>query len=401
MKSRVQNNNKATTNSGWEDEQCVSTFDEMFLDEELLRGIYGHGWEDPSPIQQRAIVPVKNGKDVLAQAQSGTGKTGAFTIGTLSIVDRDAQVTQVVILSPTRELADQTYNVMSAIATYMNGLKIVRCVGGTPTRENREQLRQNPHVVVGTPGRINHMASEGSLRLDRLSCFVLDEADELMNRGFRDCLIDIFETSHENVQVCLFSATYTPEVIEIAERIQRDPVKILVKNSEVTLDGIKQFYVNCEREKFKFDVLKDLYECISIQQLIIFVNTKRKTEDLYSWLTAEDFTVSHIHGAMTTEERQLKMAEFRRGGSRVLISTDLLARGINVQNVGVVINYDLPHKDFSNYIHRIGRSGRHGKKGLAINFVTDIDDDARTIHGLQEYYSTKIEELPQDIADCT
>jgi len=175
----------------------------------------------------------------------------------------------------------------------------------------------------------------------------------------------------------------------------------LVKNSEVTLDGIKQFYVNCEREKFKFDVLKDLYECISIQQLIIFVNTKRKTEDLYSWLTAEDFTVSHIHGAMTTEERQLKMAEFRRGGSRVLISTDLLARGINVQNVGVVINYDLPHKDFSNYIHRIGRSGRHGKKGLAINFVTDSDDDARTIHGLQEYYSTKIEELPQDIADCT
>jgi translation initiation factor 4A len=398
MISRDENNNTLSEGFPDEDIQIVSSFDDMNLPMLLLKGIYGYGWERPTPIQERVIVPMIEGRDIVAQAQSGKGKTGAFAISSLSIVDCSKRQTQVVILSPTRELASQTFSVVAQIGRDLNDLLVASCVGGTHVRDCVRSLRQGPQIVVGTPGRVRHMCEKGELRTDRLQCIILDEADEMLDRGFREAMVEIFEFCPENVQVCLFSATYTPDVLQIANQACRNPFRILVKKEDVTLSGIKQFYVHCERDHYKLDVLCDLYECLSITQLIIFVNSKRRVEELHAAMTAQDHTCSCIHGGMTTEERNLRMTEFRSGSSRVLISTDLLARGIDVSNVGTVINYDLPHNDFSNYIHRIGRSGRHGKKGLALNFVTDNHRDSTTIRELERYYCTKIGELPADLA---
>lgn len=392
-----------TSPSGFLDEQDVQTyssFDDMHLDWALLKGIYGYGWESPTLIQQKTIVQMKDGRDIVAQEQSGKGKTGAFAIAALSIVDCSIRQTQVLILSPTRELTLQTLDVLDNISRNMEGFLVASCVGGTAVRDCIASLRQGPQIVVGTPGRVKHMIDRGSaLNMRNLRAIVLDEADEMFDRGFRDSMYDIFEFCPENVQVCLFSATYNDEVLEIANRCCRNPFRILIKQEHVPLDGIKQYFVHCEQEKYKIEVLCNLYECISISALIIFVNSKTRVEQLHDALTGENHTCSCIHGGMTTEERELRMKEFRSGASRVLISTDLLARGIDVQNVGTVINYDLPHNNFSNYIHRIGRSGRHGKKGLALNFVTDNPRDTTTIRELERFYNTKIEELPQDIAD--
>jgi len=380
-----------------EDVKIVSSFDDMFLDMLLLKGIYGYGWEQPTAIQQRVIMPMKDGRDIVAQAQSGKGKTGAFAISALSIIDVKKSTTQVLILSPTRELADQIYHVMTNLGRDMRGLMVTLTVGGTAVRENVRQLQQGPQIVIGTPGRVLHMIERRELVLKNLQAIVLDEADVMLERGFRESMYETFQYCPETVQVCLFSATYTNDILKLANQFCRNPFRVLVKKEEVTLDGIKQFYVDCEQDRHKFGVLCDLYECLSISQLIIFANSKQRVEWLYGAMTADDFTCSHIHGGMSAEERQLKMYEFRSGSSRVLISTDLLARGIDVQNVGTVINYDLPTRDLSNYIHRIGRSGRHGRKGLAINFITRELEDERTIRELERYYCTKINELPNDI----
>jgi translation initiation factor 4A len=395
------NENKSTPSTeGFpdEDSQIVKSFDDMMLPTEVLKGIYRYGWEQPTSIQERVVIPMKDGRDIVAQAQSGKGKTGAFAISSLCIVDCREQHTQVVILSPTRELAAQTFQVVKKLGEDLEGLHVALCVGGTHVRECIDTLRRGPQIVVGTPGRVRHMCERGELRTRQLRCIVLDEADEMLDRGFREAMVEIFEYCPESVQVCLFSATYTPDVLEIANQACRNPFRILVKKEDVTLSGIKQFFVDCEKDYYKLDVLSDLYTCLSITQLIIFVNSRRRVEELHAAMTAQDHTCSSIHGGMTTEERDLRMKEFQTGTSRVLISTDLLARGIDVSNVGTVINYDLPHNDFSNYIHRIGRSGRHGKKGLALNFVTDSDRDTTTIRELERYYCTRIEELPADIA---
>jgi len=396
MSSRDANNQ---TSTGFPEEiQITSSFDDMSLDMQLLRGIYGYGWEEPTGIQQRTIVPMKDGRDILAQAQSGKGKTGAFTVASLSIADASLRQTHVLILAPTRELAMQSREVAENLSINMDGMSVALCIGGTRVKDNVRELQRNPAIVVGTPGRINHMIQNGALEMKHLRCIVLDEADEMLDRGFREIMYDIFQYCPEEVQVCLFSATYNKEVLEVANRFCRNPFRILIKKESVTLDGIKQFYVDCEQEHFKLGVLTDLYECLSISQVIIFVNTVARCEQLYNAMTAQDFTCSFTHGSMDWEERTLRMKEFRSGASRVLISTELMARGIDVANVGIVINYDLPHDDFSVYIHRIGRSGRHGKKGVAINFITDDPRDHQTIRELERYYCTKINELPADLA---
>merc|ERR1719166_788759 len=385
------------SNNGFTEEsnnlELVSSFDDFFLDEKILRGIYANGWGQPTPIQQRAIKPMMDGRDTLAQAQSGTGKTGAFSVGALATINLESNRAQVLVLSPTRELANQTYDVFCKVGTYMDGLNITRCVGGTSVRQCMNDLR-GAQVIIGTPGRLYHMCDQGALRVADLQMIILDEADEMLDRGFREVMYDIFQMIPSSTQVCLFSATYNPEILEVSTRFMREPARILVKQEMVTLDGIKQFYVQCDREEYKFPTLCDLYEHISVAQLIIFCNTQRRTEMLRDQLEQQDFTCSHIHGGMTTDERTQEMRFFRNGTTRVLISTDLLARGIDVPNVGMVVNYDLPHQDYANYIHRIGRSGRHGKKGVAINFATNSEQDSRTIHELQKYYSTVISELP-------
>ncbi|CAE7676673.1 inf-1 [Symbiodinium sp. CCMP2592] len=282
------------------------------------------------------------------------------------------------------------FGATKGITSYESG------IGGTAIRDDVDKLRDGQHLVVGTPGRVYDMVSKNNLRVDDLKCFVLDEADELMSRGFKDQIYDIFKCLPPDVQVCLFSATMAPEILDMTTKFMRNAVRILVKKDELTLEGIRQFYVAIEKEEWKVDTLCDLYETLTITQAIIYCNTRRKVDFLADQLQKRDFTVSCMHAELDQKERDLVMREFRSGSSRVLISTDLLARGIDVQQVSLVINYDLP-ANMENYLHRIGRSGRFGRKGVAINFVTN--NDVRTMKDIEKFYHTQIEEMPADIAD--
>jgi len=379
--------------SNWD--QVVDNFDDMQLKEELLRGIYAYGFEKPSAIQQRAILPCVKGHDVIAQAQSGTGKTATFSISILQKIDTNINECQALILAPTRELAQQIQKVVIALGDFMRA-QCHACIGGTNVREDMRKLDQGVHVVVGTPGRVYDMISRRALRASSIKLFVLDEADEMLSRGFKDQIYDVFKLLPTEVQVILLSATMPNEVLEVSKCFMRDPVQILVKKEELTLEGIKQFFVFIDKEEWKLDTLCDLYETLSITQAVIFCNTRRKVDWLTENMHKRDFTVSAMHGEMEQRERDLIMRQFRTGSSRVLITTDLLARGIDVQQVSLVINYDLP-SNRENYIHRIGRGGRFGRKGVAINFVTA--DDKRTLKDIEQFYNTRIEEMPMNVAD--
>jgi len=381
--------------TGADEYPVVDSFDDLDLQEGLLRGIYSYGFEKPSAIQQRAIRPVIDGRDTIGQAQSGTGKTATFAIGSLQRIDFGHRACQTLILAPTRELANQIHKVVLALGDYLK-VQCHVCIGGTSVRDDIDVLRNGVHVVVGTPGRVFDMISKRHLRIDDLQTFVCDEADEMLSRGFKDQIYDIFKTLPPNVQVCLFSATMPPEILDMTTKFMRDAVRILVKKDELTLEGIRQFYVAIEKEEWKLDTLCDLYETLTITQAIIYCNTRRKVDFLADQMSKRDFTVSTMHAEMDQKERDLVMREFRSGSSRVLISTDLLARGIDVQQVSLVINFDLP-SNLENYLHRIGRSGRFGRKGVAINFVTN--NDVRVMKDIEKYYHTQIEEMPMDIAD--
>ncbi|CAA7018443.1 unnamed protein product [Microthlaspi erraticum] len=376
-------------------DEVHESFDAMGLQENLLRGIYAYGFEKPSAIQQRGIVPFCNGLDVIQQAQSGTGKTATFCSGVLQQLDFTLVQCQALVLAPTRELAQQIEKVMRALGDYL-GVKVHACVGGTSVREDQRILQAGVHVVVGTPGRVFDMLRRQSLRPDCIKMFVLDEADEMLSRGFKDQIYDIFQLLPPKIQVGVFSATMPPEALEITRKFMSKPVRILVKRDELTLEGIKQFYVNVEKEEWKLETLCDLYETLAITQSVIFVNTRRKVDWLTEKMRGRDHTVSATHGDMDQNTRDIIMREFRSGSSRVLITTDLLARGIDVQQVSLVINFDLPTQP-ENYLHRIGRSGRFGRKGVAINFVTS--DDERMLSDIQRFYNVTVEELPSNVAD--
>ncbi|CCH61066.1 hypothetical protein TBLA_0D05750 [Henningerozyma blattae CBS 6284] len=375
-------------------DKVVYTFDDMKLKKELLRGVFAYGFEEPSAIQQRAILPIVEGNDVLAQAQSGTGKTGTFSIAALQRINPEIKAPQALILAPTRELALQIQKVVISLALYLD-IKVHACIGGTSFVEDTEGLR-DAQIVVGTPGRVFDNIQRHRLRTDKIKMFISDEADEMLSSGFKEQIYQIFTMMPPTTQVVLLSATMPRDVLEVTTKFMRDPVRILVKKDELTLEGIKQFYINVEEEDYKYDVLTDLYDSISVTQAVIFCNTRRKVEELTKKLTEADFTVSAIYSDLPQQERETIMKEFRSGSSRILISTDLLARGIDVQQVSLVINYDLPTNK-ENYIHRIGRGGRFGRKGVAINFVTNVDVGA--MRELETFYSTQIEEMPNNIGD--
>jgi translation initiation factor 4A len=379
--------------SNWD--EMVDSFDDMGLHNELLRGIYGYGFEKPSAIQQKAVKPFLSGRDLIAQAQSGTGKTATFAIGALQKVDMNRNYSQVLILAPTRELAQQIQRVVAALGDHL-GAQCHACIGGTNVREDIKKLETGCHVVVGTPGRVFDMISRRALRPENIRLFVLDEADEMLSRGFKDQIYEVFRFLPEDVQVGLFSATMPQDVLELTSKFMRDPIRILVKKDELTLEGIRQFYINVQQETWKLETLVDLYETITITQAIIYCNSRRKVDWLTKELMARDHTVSAMHGEMEMKERELIMKEFRSGSSRILITTDLLARGIDVQQVSLVINFDVPFS-IENYLHRIGRSGRFGRKGVAINFVTN--EDSTQLREIEKFYNTQIEEMPGNIAD--
>uniref|UniRef100_A0AAX7TH29 RNA helicase n=1 Tax=Astatotilapia calliptera TaxID=8154 RepID=A0AAX7TH29_ASTCA len=356
-----------------EEVDVTPTFDTMGLREDLLRGIYAYGFEKPSAIQQRAIKQIIKGRDVIAQSQSGTGKTATFCVSVLQCLD---------------------IQVLLALGDYMN-VQCHACIGGTNVGEDIRKLDYGQHVVAGTPGRVFDMIRRRSLRTRAIKMLVLDEADEMLNKGFKEQIYDVYRYLPPATQVVLISATLPHEILEMTNKFMTDPIRILVKLDELTLEGIKQFFVAVEREEWKFDTLCDLYDTLTITQAVIFCNTKRKVDWLTEKMREANFTVSSMHGDMPQKERESIMKEFRSGASRVLISTDVWARGLDVPQVSLIINYDLPNNR-ELYIHRFGSSGPL-RRGVAINFVKN--DDIRILRDIEQYYSTQIDEMPMNVAD--
>eukprot|EP01099_Mayorella_cantabrigiensis_P002277 TRINITY_DN2006_c0_g1_i1.p1 TRINITY_DN2006_c0_g1~~TRINITY_DN2006_c0_g1_i1.p1 ORF type:complete len:423 (-),score=116.29 TRINITY_DN2006_c0_g1_i1:173-1381(-) len=394
-KSNLREDDDTITFETSEDVEICPTFDNMSLKEELLRGIYAYGFVKPSAIQQRAIIPAIGGRDVIAQAQSGTGKTATFSISVLQSIDTTLRQTQALILSPTRELAQQIQKVLLALGDYMS-VQVHSCIGGKSVGEDIRKLESGVHVVSGTPGRVFDMLKRKKLDARNIRLLVLDEADEMLSRGFKEQIYDVYRYLPPATQVVLVSATLPPEVLAMTRKFMTDPIQILVKRDELTLEGIKQFFVAVEKEDWKFETLCDLYDTLTITQAVIFVNTRRKVDWLTDSMRKANFTVASIHGEMPQSERDEIMQRFRDGDARVLITTDIWARGIDVQQVSLVINYDLPNNR-ELYIHRIGRAGRFGRKGVAINFVKS--DDIRILRDIEQFYSTQIDEMPMNVAE--
>jgi ATP-dependent RNA helicase len=373
----------------------VSTFDGMGIREDLLRGLYSYGFEKPSAIQQRAIVPIISGRDVIAQAQSGTGKTSMVSLALCQMLDTTSREVQCLVLSPTRELAVQTEKTALSLGNFMN-VQVHACIGGRSIGDDIRKLDHGCHIVSGTPGRVYDMIKRRNLRTRGIKILVLDEADEMLNKGFKEQIYDVYRYLPPETQVVLVSATLPTEILEMTSKFMTDPIRILVKRDELTLEGIKQFFVAVEREDWKFDTLCDLYDTLTVTQAVIFCNTRKKVDWLTEKMRQNNFTVSAMHGEMPQKEREVVMTEFRGGATRVLITTDVWARGIDVQQVSLVINYDLP-SNRENYIHRIGRSGRFGRKGVAINLIAD--QEVRALRDIEQFYSTQIDELPMNVAD--
>ena len=369
-----------------------NSWDDLDLNPDLLRGIYSYGFEKPSPIQSKGIYPIKEGRDLIAQAQSGTGKTATFTIGALSRVDLTENFNQILILGPTHELADQISTVIRSLSTMMSGIRIKTIIGGSSIDEDAQDIRNNPpHIIVGCPGRVYDMIRRRHINANKLKLVILDEADEMLSSGFKEQVYNIFKHLHKNVQIALFSATLPNNILEITNKFMRDPVKICVKAESLTLEGIKQYYVAVDDDRIKYLTLKDLYQYISVAQCIIYANSVKRVIDLYDAMNEDGFPVCCIHSNMDKSERERSFKEFRNGTARVLISSNVTARGIDIQQVSVVINFDLP-RDVHTYLHRIGRSGRWGRKGTGINFITRRD--ITKIKEIESYYATQIDELP-------
>ena len=370
------------------------TWDDAPLKPSLLRSIYAYGFERPSPIQKKAIIPMTSGKDIIAQAQSGTGKTGAFSISCLQRIDSSKKYTQAMILSPTRELSRQTYDVIKNLSSLMKNVETQLLIGGTSTDANISSLKDNPpHIVVGCPGRIHDMLRRQYINPGKLELIVLDEADEMLSVGFKEQVYNIFQYLNNEVQVALFSATMPPELSALTDKFMRNPVKILVKSEMLTLEGISQYRVVLDDDPQKYLTLKDIYDIISMSQCIIYCNSVKRVVSLYDAMKQDEFPVCCIHSSMEKEDRAAAYEEFKSGKYRVLISSNVTARGIDIQQVSTVINFDVP-KDVNTYLHRIGRSGRWGRKGIGINFVTRRD--LRKIKEIEEHYNTEIPDLPAD-----
>jgi translation initiation factor 4A len=373
----------------------INSWDELDIPADLLRGIYGHGFEKPSPIQKKAIKPIILKKDIIAQAQSGTGKTATFTIGALSNVNTKDKDVQVMVLSPTRELSIQTANVFNAVGSMMEGLEVQILIGGNSIDEDIQNLKnKHPQVVVGCPGRVFDMIRRNTFNSRKVKLVILDEADEMFSSGFKEQVYNIFQSLHKDIQVALFSATIPSYIYPITQKLMRDPIRISVKAEQLTLDGITQYFVAVEDDKQKYNTLKDLYSLISVSQCIIYCNSVKRVSDLYEAMTEDGFPVCCIHSSMDKVARDNAFMEFRHGKFRVLISSNVTARGIDIQQVSVVINFDIC-KCVHTYLHRIGRSGRWGRKGVGINLITRRD--ISKMKEIEAHYACEIKEMPNTI----
>jgi translation initiation factor 4A len=368
----------------------------------LLKGIYEYGFEKPSIIQAKCFKPISDGRDLIAQAQSGSGKTGAFVIGTLMKIDSTLNSPQAVILANTKELAAQIKEVVKEIGKYMN-VKATLCVGGIENNNKSEIVIKEAevsHILVCTPGRLNGLIKNNENLLNNLKIFIIDEADQLLSQDFLPQIQGILKSMPEKTQICLFSATTNSRNIrDTKKHFMNDPIELYIEKEKIRVDSIKNYIVDAEEEKNKYNILVDLYKNINICQAVIFVNTIEKATNLVNRLKRDDHSVGMIHSGLSDSERIETLKKFRRTYTRILVATDVIARGIDVQQVGLVINYDIPYGEgyMEKYIHRVGRSGRYGKLGVAINIVSNDNNkgDWYKLKSISETYSVKMSFLPE------
>lgn len=373
----------------------INEWDDLNISKNLLKGIYAYGFERPSIIQQKGILPLINKKDVLAQAQSGTGKTGTFTIGALANVDFTNNNPQVLIMAPTRELSKQIYDVTKNLGNYLSKLSVKLLVGGNVIENDIDDLKHKTnHILVGCPGRVHDMIRRKYININDISLFILDEADELLSEGFKEQIYNILQYLNKDIQMGFFSATMPVELDELITTLKRNPVRIKVKQDLLTLEGIQQYYVFLENDMDKYNMLKEIYNKITMSQTIIYCNSIKRVTDLFDAMIEDEYPVCRIHSNMDKKDRETSYNEFKSGKFRVLISSNVTSRGIDIQQVSTVINFDIP-KCVHNYLHRIGRSGRWGRKGVGINFITKRD--IKKMKEIESFYSTEIKELTNEI----
>jgi translation initiation factor 4A len=377
------------------DMEC-KTFDdiggEKGLKETLLQGIYAYGFEVPARIQSLAIPQIISGREILAQSQSGTGKTGAFVISALQLIDETIKAPQAIILSPTCDLAQQTYIVAKSLGSFMKDVNFSYTVGGADRFNNIKELggtvgnkknNEVSQIIIATPGRLKDLLVSNPELFEQIKLLIIDECDELLKGTFKEELKIIIKELPSEMKICLFSATLNTDVVTLADMILNNPIKILIKKEKMTLQGIKQTFVKINHPDEKIQFLIDMLASLPIQQFIVYVNSKKNAERLKEQLEKENYAVMTINSSNSKIDRAEIIRTFKKGGAKCLISTDLLARGIDIQQLSLVINYDLPRaNNIEAYIHRIGRSGRFGKKGLAINLITEYDNDIQNLISL-------------------
>ena len=365
-------------------------FEEFEIDERILRAVEDMGFEEASPIQAQAIPELLKGKDVVGQAQTGTGKTAAYSIPLLMSIEPELKKPQAVVLCPTRELAIQVADEIRKLAKYMSDIKVLPVYGGQEIVKQIKSLKNGVQIIVGTPGRVMDHMRRKTVKFDEVKMVVLDEADEMLDMGFREDMETILAGTPDDRQTVMFSATMPKPILDIAGRFQKDPYVIKVVRKELTVENIEQFYYEV-RPKNKPELLCRLIDIYNPKLSVVFCNTKRQVDELISELKGRGYFADGIHGDMKQQQRDRVMSDFRSGKTEILIATDVAARGIDVDDVDVVFNYDLP-QDEEYYVHRIGRTGRAGREGVALSFVSG--KEAYKLKEIERYCKTKIKAKP-------
>lgn len=365
-------------------------FNEMELDERILKAVKELGYEEATPIQTEAIPVAITGRDILGQAQTGTGKTAAFSIPILNNIDSGNKHLQAVVLCPTRELALQVCGEIRKLSRYMHGIKLVPVYGGQDIVKQIKSLKQGAQIIVGTPGRVMDHMRRKTVKFDQVKIMVLDEADEMLDMGFRDDIETILAEVPEERQTMLFSATMPKPILDITRKYQKKAQNIKIAKKELTVENIEQYYFEVRRN-YKDEILSRILDMYNPELSIVFCNTKKKVEEVANELQGRGYFAEGLHGDLKQQQRDRVMGNFRNGKTEILVATDVAARGIDVKGVDLVINYDLPQDD-EYYVHRIGRTGRAGKAGLALSFVSG--KEVYKLKEIQRYCHTKIRLKP-------
>jgi ATP-dependent RNA helicase DeaD len=364
----------------------IEKFEDLRLSKELLKAVEDMGFEEMTPIQARAIPLILEGKDIIGQAQTGTGKTLAFGLPILQSVHAKIKKIQAIILCPTRELAIQVAEELKTALKYKRDIVILAVYGGQPIDRQMRILKTGAHIIIGTPGRTIDHINRGTLKLDTVKTLVLDEADEMLNMGFIDDVETILKSTPRERQTLLFSATMPKPILDLTRKYQKNPEYVRVVHKQLTVPNVEQYYFEV-KESVKLDVLCRLIDMYGLKSSLVFCNMKRRVDEVVMHLEARGYPALGLHGDMTQQQRTRAMEIFKKNASEILVATDVAARGIDVDNIEAVFNYDIP-QDEEYYVHRVGRTARAGKKGLAFTFV--VGREVYKLRDIESYASTKI-----------